>query len=62
LESEQERKRKNKREKRGSHTKAKYISKYWRGTMVIVITALNMAKEAEVSVDTNRAYVIDTSP
>jgi len=41
LEREQGRKRKNKGEKRGSHTKAKCISKYWRDTIAIVITALN---------------------
>jgi len=56
LEKEQKRKRKNKKEERGSHTKAKCISKYWRSTMAIVAIALNMAKEAEISVDINRAY------
>lgn len=56
MEREQKRKRKNKKEERGSHTKAKYISKYWRSTMAVVAIALNIAKEAEIPVDINRAY------
>jgi len=55
-EREQEKKGKNEREKKDSDTKAKYLSKYWRSTIVTVATILSMAKKVGLLVGTNKIY------